>query len=168
MTTGNSLDGDGATTPLSVALSTDTGQGATFGSDGKLYVNTSALSAAIAANATDITALETEQTTQNTNITANATDITALEAEQLTQNTTIASNTTAGTANAAAAAANAAAIAALQGKGELLGVWNANTNSPNINTGTYTDNSIYYVGTSGTTAVNGAVQRGTLVMLSFA
>ncbi len=47
----------------------------------------------IAINATDIDALETEQTTQNNNIATNATDIDALEAEQITQNDAIALNT---------------------------------------------------------------------------
>ena len=102
-----------------------------------------------------ITALEAEQTTQNTNINTNATDITALEAEQTTQNTNITTNATDITALETSQAAQDTAIAALQGEGSPLGVWNANSNSPDLTTAPTTNNDFYFVGTSGTTTING-------------
>jgi len=104
--TDNSIDGNGVTTPLSVALSNDDGQLASIGSDGKVLIKLDItqetqnarldiIEAAIVAEEEATATTDTEQATQDNLIGTNASNIGNIQTNLLAQDVRISNNETA-------------------------------------------------------------------------
>lgn len=83
-------------------------------------------------------------------------ELTVLDLEVFASNPdTSAANAANITALQAAVSGNDTDIAALMARGEPLGLWDANSNTPDLTTAPTKDDDFYFVGTSGTTTING-------------
>lgn len=138
-----------------------------------LQASQAAQDLALSGNDTDIAALQAGQASQNNSIATNAAvaatnavDISNLEAGQIAQDAAVAasqaSQDTAIAQNAADIAANDTRddvqdtqITALETRGEPLGFWDADANTPDLTVAPAKADDFYIVGVSGTTTVNG-------------